>query len=193
MENLLILVVFVALSGLSSWLQKRGRHPDSPPGAPPGPRPPLLLPAPPGAGTARHDLLTITQARPECSHARRAPRPSAPTAPNLALPRSQLPALPCPMLPGPRLQLPGARTSCFLSMTRIWSRELMVGDSPPCTQKMRPSIRADRLRAAGGEGGGRLPSPGSRTRGAAAGSGAAGSAPVYHHTHPPGPGCCRRR
>jgi hypothetical protein len=40
MENLLILVVFVALSGLSSWLQKRGRHPDSPPGAPPGPRPP---------------------------------------------------------------------------------------------------------------------------------------------------------
>jgi hypothetical protein len=40
MENLLILIVFVALSGLSSWLQKRGRNPDSPPGAPPGPRPP---------------------------------------------------------------------------------------------------------------------------------------------------------
>ena len=29
---------------------------------------------------------------------------------------------------------------------RAWSRELMVGDRPPCTQNMRLSMSADRLR-----------------------------------------------
>ena len=39
---------------------------------------------------------------------------------------------------------PPTPTSCLRSMVRIWSRPVMVGDRPPCTQKMVPAETGER-------------------------------------------------
>ena len=46
----------------------------------------------------------------------------------------------------PRPSLPTPIPTCLRSMVRIWSSVEMVGDSPPCTQKILLSMTADRLR-----------------------------------------------